>query len=111
MPVEDGSCEDEVPRGSYNTYAEINGKKMYNFNPETGLLQISINPSDLEILSQQLGKIPESGMDLRLQLPLPFGADGPAVFPHVKRIESIPGVKKDHMFKYNPATRALLYKN
>jgi len=111
MPLEDGSWDGEVPVGSCNISAEIDGKKMYNFNPETGILQISMSSSDLEILLQQVGEIPESGMDLRLQLPLPFGVDGPAMFLNVKRIESIPGVKRDHMFKYSPAIRALLYKN
>jgi len=76
--------------GSMN-YFEIDGKRLYDFNPETGVLQVSMRPGDLEMLMEQIGEIPENGRDL--VLPTPFV--GPARFKGVKRIESISNLKEN----------------
>ena len=75
------------------TSMEINGQKMYAFDPKTGVLQVSMPPGDLEILMKQIGDLPSTGRDLAL--PTPFFADGPARFKGVKRIEPIPGLKEN----------------
>ena len=51
-------------------------KTVYDFDPKSGVLKISISPGDLEILLQQLGGIPDSGRDLILPSPNPV--DGTA---------------------------------
>ncbi len=85
------------------TREEINGQTLYNFNPESGILQISMSLGDLEILLRKVGKIPEDGKDIEIQLPLPFGVDGPARFQGVKRIESLPGIEEGrYMLGSNP---------
>lgn len=74
------------------TSAKINGQKLYNFNPETGVLQVSMSSEDLELLGQQIGEIPETGKDL--VLPIPYGIEGPARFKGVRSIEPMPEVKE-----------------
>lgn len=84
------------------TCFEVNGKKLYDFNQETGVLQVSMSPSDLEILLEQIGNIPEEGKDL--VFPTPIGE--PARFKSVKKIESIPGIKEnDYMMKISPSKK------
>jgi len=73
------------------TSFEINGKKLYDFDQETGVLQVSMSPGDLEKLIDNLGELPPEGKDLAF--PTPIGEQ--ARFKSVKKIESIPGLEKD----------------
>ena len=78
---------------------KINGKEIYKFNPETGVLQISMNSSSLDVFLEGIGEIPEQGKDLVLPTPI-MGISGPARFYGVKKIESIPGLKEsEYMVK------------
>lgn len=93
------------------TCLEINGRKAYDFNQETGVLQISMSPSSLELLKKVIGEIPKEGRDLVLPNPFPIVADGPARFKGVRSIESIPGLKEDEfmlkMKEVSPRTRTV----
>ncbi len=71
------------------TYKNNSGV-LYRFIPETGDLEISMHPSDLEILLVQIGEIPAEGKDIALQIPAGF-----LTFKNVKKIGQIPGLKKD----------------
>ncbi|MEK6984386.1 MAG: hypothetical protein AABX33_07465 [Nanoarchaeota archaeon] len=70
---------------------EINGKTLYRFNPQTGVLQVSMSPGHLEILVEQLGGLPMEGRDIKL--PTPAFANGPTIFRNVRKVEPIPGLK------------------
>ncbi|MFH0948886.1 MAG: hypothetical protein V1802_00180 [Candidatus Aenigmatarchaeota archaeon] len=79
--------------GCMNSFT-INNKKIYDFNQQTGVLQVSMSPQDLEVyLKEIIGGIPESG-DLELPLPPPHVSGATAKFKGVKRIESIPGLQE-----------------
>lgn len=98
MPTEDDCYNpNDFHEGNYGCtiIAEINGEVLYNFNQETGLLQVSVSPSGLEILLRKVGEIPKDGKDIEIQLPPPYGIDGPARFQRVKRIESMPRIGKE----------------
>lgn len=68
------------------TSFKINGKKVFDFDQETGILKISISPNNLEVLISKIGEIPAEGMDINL--PTSFGEIGR--FKGVKKLESIP---------------------
>ena len=73
----------------------VNGTKVYEFNKETGVLQMSISKKDLEFFLD--GRtIPESGnLTLPLIIPGEYGT-----FRGVKKIESIPGHEDwEYLFK------------
>jgi len=74
----------------------IGGIKAYDFNKETGILQMSISPDDLEIFMEGMN-IPPEGKDLKMPLIIPeeFGT-----FRGVKKVESIPGKENwEYLFK------------
>ncbi len=79
------------PDGTRNygvtTNIQMNGQTLYAFNPETGVLQASMSPSDLEVMLKDMGPIPEDGRTFVLDMPF---MDGPAHFPGLRRIEPTP---------------------
>ena len=68
------------------TSYEVQGTKVYDLNKETGVLQMSISPGDLEIFLQDMD-IPPEGKDLRMPL---IGPGEYGTFKEVKKIESMP---------------------
>lgn len=109
--------DEEVDSRVIQTRYEIDGEKLYEFDPKTGVLQISMSPEDVEFLLEEIDEIPEEGKTLTLPTPLspdisPYLpevkfknfssreydgpiADGPARFQGVKKIESIPNLKEE----------------
>jgi len=68
-----------------NFHLEIDGKTYLDLDEKTGILKLSMSPSDLEDFAGALGEIPDSG--LKMTIPTPF--EGPVYLEGVKSIESI----------------------
>lgn len=79
---EDGSREYDC-----TTLLEINGRKVYDFDKENGILHVLASPSELEKLKRSLGEVPKEGK--YLVLPNPSGLAVPARFDGVRSIESM----------------------
>lgn len=79
---------------AYTTSFEIDGKKLYDFDPKTGVLRISMSPSDLEVLLEKIGEIPAGGKDFTLPAPI-----SPVSFRSVKRIEPIQEQENEYLLK------------
>ena len=89
--------QEQGPNGERIQTCRVDEKKLFEFYEETGVLGISIDPGDLEILLIQIGEIPSQGKDLSLRMPEGFG--GRLLFRDVKRVEQIKGIKeKDYLY-------------
>ena len=66
-------------------------RTLYKFNPKTGVLQVSMEPAELERMIAQRGGIPKDGRPL--VLPSVAGVPQSGSFRGVTRVESIPGLK------------------
>ena len=64
----------------------------YDYDPRTGVLQVSIRSGDLEKLLARIGPIPEEGIDVTL--PRPPLNPSPVAFKGVKQIIPFPGLKE-----------------
>jgi len=63
----------------------IQGRELYTYDRNTGILKVSINKDGLEILAHQFGEIPKEGKDILF--PTPFES---VYLEKVKKIERIP---------------------
>jgi len=75
----------------------IGERTLYNFDPQTSVLQVSMSPADVEILLRELvGELPPEGRNLRFPYH-PFS--DPARFEGVKRIEPLPDSEGRYMMR------------
>jgi len=80
----------------------IDGEAVYRFDEKTGVLQLSMSASDIEILVGEIGDLPEEGREIQLPAP-PIVGTRPVVFKGVKKIESISKEEGDsYLLRINP---------
>ncbi len=65
----------------------VNGVNLFQYDQATGVLQLSISPSELERMLETLGPFPSEGRNMAFS----FHPLGEQVFPSLKRIESVAG--------------------
>jgi hypothetical protein len=83
-----------------NDVFSINNAKLYDFNPSSGILKISMPPKDLELFLISLGEMPANGEDL--VMPSPPETDFPHVrFKNVKSIESAMEFEEEGLYLLN----------
>lgn len=76
------------PDRTWSLSYSLNERTVYRYDPKTGVLRLSISPSDLTVLSSVIGELTPDGKDITLPIGLPLHS-GPIRFKGLKRIESI----------------------
>ena len=71
------------------TLVEVGGRKVYEFDRETGVLQVSMSPDNLSSLQRLIGIVPEDGRDIELPSPLGYIAN-------FKKVKSIVPMVRNH---------------
>lgn len=69
------------------TNLKINEEKLYNFDPETGVLYISIKDTDWDSFKKKIGDIPPEGKEIVLPTP---PSTVPGIFSGMKEIKPFP---------------------
>jgi len=70
---------------------DIGGRTLYNFDPKSGILEISIGSRNLKSLLNLIGEIPKTGRDIELPSTIGYAA----TFKGVKKIKSFRRTKNN----------------
>jgi len=94
MTVIRGGVREYVPPA----HVSVNGRNLYQFNQETGVLKASMSPEDIARIVEGMGPFDENGKEVLMP-----GVIGPVRFTGVKSLESLANPEgQNYLMKLTP---------